>query len=92
MFQGRLISGDFGYYDEDGEVFVIDRLKEIIRIADFTDICPSEMESAILSHPGVKEVAVVEQPRDDGVDVLVIFVIRSDQILENGRQVIFALV
>lgn len=55
---GRLHTGDIGYIDNDGYIFVVDRLKELI-IASGYNIYPRMVEEAIYMHPSVKEVAVV---------------------------------
>ncbi len=55
---GRLHTGDMGYIDAEGYVFVVDRLKEII-IAGGYKIYPRVVEEAIYMHSSVKEAAVV---------------------------------
>lgn len=47
--------------DEDGELFVIDRLKELIKYRGH-QIAPAEVETVLLSHPAVLEAAVVAVP------------------------------
>nr|XP_034180941.1 PKS-NRPS hybrid synthetase psoA-like [Osmia lignaria] len=58
---GWLHSGDLGYYNEKGELFIIDRLKELIKFQGF-QIAPTEIEGVLQSHPAVLEVAVVSMP------------------------------
>jgi long-chain acyl-CoA synthetase len=55
---GRFHSGDVGYIDEDGYVFLIDRLKEVI-IAGGYNVYPRHVEEAIYKHPAVLEVTVI---------------------------------
>ena len=55
---GRFHTGDIGYIDEDGYVFLIDRLKEVI-IAGGYNVYPRYVEEAIYKHPAVSEVTVV---------------------------------
>lgn len=66
LFSGWLHSGDIGYIDEEGELFILDRLKDLIKYRGF-QISPSETELLLLTHPGVLEVAVmgVPHPVDD---------------------------
>ncbi|XP_032691423.1 4-coumarate--CoA ligase 1-like [Odontomachus brunneus] len=59
--EGWLHSGDLCYFDEDGELFVIDRLKELIKYRGH-QISPGEIETVLMSHPAVLEVAVVAVP------------------------------
>jgi long-chain acyl-CoA synthetase len=55
---GWFLTGDIGYKDQDGYFFVTDRKKEIIIKGGF-NISPREVEDALLSHPAVKEAAVI---------------------------------
>lgn len=54
-------TGDLAYYDENGELFIIDRLKETMKYRGI-QISPSEIESLLQTHPDVVEVAVVGIP------------------------------
>ena len=54
-------SGDLGYCNDKGELFIIDRLKELIKFQGF-QIAPTEIEGVLQSHPAVLEVAVVSIP------------------------------
>jgi len=58
---GRYRSGDLGKMDEDGFVYVVDRLKDMI-ISGGENIYPAELEGVIATHPAVAEVAVVGVP------------------------------
>ncbi len=57
MRDGRLHTGDIGYMDDDGYVFITDRLKEMISASGFK-VYPRTVEEAIYQHPAVKECAV----------------------------------
>jgi long-chain acyl-CoA synthetase len=57
IFDGRLHTGDIGYMDADGYVFITDRLKEMITVSGYK-IYPRQVEEAIYQHPAVKECAV----------------------------------
>ncbi|OXU19499.1 hypothetical protein TSAR_014476, partial [Trichomalopsis sarcophagae] len=58
---GWLSTGDKGFYDENGEVHVIERLKEMMKYQNH-QISPSEVEQVLLSHPAVMEVSVIPIP------------------------------
>ncbi len=61
---GWLRSGDAGYIDEDGYVFIHDRIKDMI-VSGAENVYPAEVENAIFGHPDVGEVAVIGIPDDD---------------------------
>ena len=58
---GWLYTGDAGYLDEDGYVFIHDRVKDMI-ISGGENVYPAEVESALAEHPAVGEVAVIGVP------------------------------
>ncbi len=56
-----LRTGDIGHVDPQGYVFIEDRKKDMILVSGF-NVYPNEVESVIVTHPGVLEVAAVAQP------------------------------
>ncbi|PQM26588.1 acyl-CoA synthetase [Sphingopyxis lindanitolerans] len=58
---GWIHTGDAGYLDEDGYLFIHDRMKDLI-ITGGENVYPAEVESAIFGHPAVQEVAVIGIP------------------------------
>ncbi|MEU5095247.1 long-chain fatty acid--CoA ligase [Streptomyces sp. NPDC020996] len=56
--EGWFHSGDIGYLDEDGYLFIVDRLKDMI-ISGGENVYPAEVERVVSSMPGVVDVAVV---------------------------------
>jgi fatty-acyl-CoA synthase len=58
---GWVFTGDAGYMDADGYLFIHDRVKDMI-ISGGENIYPAEVESAIYGHPAVQEVAVIGVP------------------------------
>ncbi len=58
---GWIATGDVGYIDEDGYVYMYDRAKDMI-ITGGENVYPAEVESAIYGHPDVLEVAVISIP------------------------------
>ncbi|XP_018313883.1 linear gramicidin synthase subunit D [Mycetomoellerius zeteki] len=60
---GWLLSGDIGYYDDDGNVFFIDRISEFILFFGI-NISTAEIEHVLKSHPAVSQVAVIGMPHE----------------------------
>lgn len=60
---GFFLTGDLGYLDEEGYLFVVDRKKDII-IRGGENIASAEVEQAIYAHPGVAEASVFGLPHD----------------------------
>ena len=58
---GWIRTGDLGYVDGDGNVFVVDRLKELIKVNAF-QVAPAELEALLLTHPRVADAAVIPRP------------------------------
>jgi fatty-acyl-CoA synthase len=60
---GWVHSGDAGYMDEDGYVYIHDRIKDMV-VSGGENIYPAEVENAIYGHPAVADVAVIGVPDD----------------------------
>ena len=73
---GWLRTGDAGYMDEDGYLFVHDRVKDMI-ISGGENIYPAEVESAIFGHPAVAEVAVIGVPDDKWGEMVLALVVTT---------------
>ncbi|KAF7133001.1 hypothetical protein RHSIM_Rhsim09G0212900 [Rhododendron simsii] len=77
---GWLHTGDIGYVDDDDEVFIVDRVKELIKFKGFqacSFVPPAELEALLVSHPSIADAAVVSQKDEVAGEVPVAFVVRS---------------
>ena len=78
---GWLHSGDVGYADRDGYLFVVDRLKELIKYKGL-QVAPAELEGVIQAHPSVADAAVIPVPDLEAGEIPKAFV-----VLKPGIQV-----
>ena len=72
---GWLRTGDVGVVDEKGYLFVVDRLKELIKYKGF-QVAPAELEAVLLSHPDVADAAVIGKPDAEAGEVPLAVVVR----------------
>ncbi|HLX16160.1 MAG TPA: fatty acid--CoA ligase, partial [Bradyrhizobium sp.] len=77
---GWLRTGDAGYMDKDGYLYIHDRIKDMI-ISGGENIYPAEVESAICDHPDVAEAAVVGIPDDTWGEA-----VKAMVVLKQGKQ------
>ncbi|MER5943017.1 4-coumarate--CoA ligase family protein [Streptomyces sp. NPDC001928] len=74
--EGWLHTGDVGHVDAAGWLFVVDRVKELIKYKGF-QVAPAELEALLLTHPGIADAAVVGAYNDDGNEVPHAYVVRQ---------------
>ena len=87
---GWLKTGDIGYLDEDGFLFLADRAKDMI-IRGGENIYPIEIENELLEHPAVKEVAAIGVPHERwGEEVAVMVHLNEEASLSEDELVDFA--
>ncbi|KAI3967653.1 hypothetical protein MKX01_039563 [Papaver californicum] len=75
--EGWLHTGDIGYVDDDNEIFIVDRVKELIKFKGF-QVPPAELEALLLSHPSIADAAVVSQKDDVAGEIPVAFIVLSN--------------
>ncbi|GGY07576.1 4-coumarate--CoA ligase family protein [Streptomyces tanashiensis] len=73
---GWVHTGDIGRVDEDGWLFVVDRVKELIKYKGF-QVAPAELEALLLTHEGIADAAVIGVTDADGTEIPKAFVVRQ---------------
>ncbi len=58
---GWLYSGDVGYFDEDGTLFVVDRIKDVVLVGGFS-VFPREIDEVLYAHPDIVEACTIGVP------------------------------
>jgi acyl-CoA synthetase (AMP-forming)/AMP-acid ligase II len=71
---GWLHTGDLGRVDQDGYVFIVDRVKELIKYRGL-QVAPAELEAVLLAHPEIADAAVVRYPDEEAGEVPKAFVV-----------------
>jgi long-chain acyl-CoA synthetase len=78
---GWLYTGDLGYLDEDGYMFIVDRKKDVIKSSGF-QVWPREVEEVIATHPAIAEVGVAGVP-----DLYQVEAVKAWVVLRAGHSV-----
>ena len=89
---GWLYTGDVGHLDEDGWLYIIDRIKDLIIRGGF-NVYPRDVEDVMLAHPDVVAAAVVGKPDQKLGEEVVAFVqlapgatVTTEQLIAYGRE------
>lgn len=82
-----LRTGDIAYFDEDGYLFIVDRIKEIIKYKGF-QIAPADLEAVLVSHPLIIDAAVTAAPSEECGEIPVAFVVRRQETTLSEQDVI----
>jgi acyl-CoA synthetase (AMP-forming)/AMP-acid ligase II len=77
--EGWLHTGDLGCADADGWIFVVDRVKELIKYKAY-QIAPAELEAVLLAHPAVADAAVIPSPDEVAGEVPKAFVVLKEDV------------
>ncbi|OKJ99534.1 AMP-dependent synthetase [Streptomyces sp. CB03234] len=89
--EGWVHTGDIGRVDADGWLFVVDRVKELIKYKGF-QVAPAELEALLLTHDGVADAAVIGAYDEDGNEVPKAYVVRQPDAGELTADDIIAFV
>jgi acyl-CoA synthetase (AMP-forming)/AMP-acid ligase II len=73
---GFLHTGDIASVDSEGILYIVDRLKELIKYKGY-QVAPAELEALLLTHPGIADAAVVGVPDEEAGEVPKAYVVRT---------------
>nr|WGU11325.1 4-coumarate:CoA ligase 9 [Crinum x powellii] len=83
---GWLKTGDLCYFDHDGFLFIVDRLKELIKYKAY-QVPPAELEQILQSNPEIADAAVIPYPDEEAGEIPMAFVVRQPGSSINEKQV-----
>jgi 4-coumarate--CoA ligase len=72
--EGWLHTGDIGHIDPEGHLFIVDRLKELIKYKGF-QVAPAELEALLLTHHQIADAAVIGLPDDEAGEIPAAYVV-----------------
>ena len=84
---GWVFTGDGGYRDEDGFIFIVDRMKDMI-VTGGENVFSAEVESAISTHPAIAEVAVIGIPAEKWGEAVHAIVVLRDGMSASEADII----
>lgn len=85
---GWLHTGDVGFYDEDKQFFIVDRIKELIKWKGY-QVPPAEIEALLLTHRMIKDAAVIGIPDEATGELPLAFVVKADKSLTEDQVIQF---
>ena len=74
-----------GHFDKDGHFYIIDRLKELIKVKGL-QVAPAELEAVLVSHPKISDAAVTSVPDERQGEAPKAFIVKKDDGL-NEKEV-----
>jgi len=80
--EGWLHTGDVGRVDEEGFLSIVDRAKELIKYKGY-QVAPAALEDVLLSHPSIRDAAVIPSPDEEAGEVPKAFVVASGSISQD---------
>jgi O-succinylbenzoic acid--CoA ligase len=84
---GWLHTGDIARIDADGAVFVVDRVKELIKVKGF-QVAPAELEAVLRTHPGIADAAVIGVPDERAGERPKAFVVRAGGVPVGADEIV----
>lgn len=85
---GWLHTGDVGYYDNDKQFFIVDRIKELIKWKGY-QVPPAEIEAILLTNRKIRDAAVIGIPSESVGELPLAFVVKADKDLTEEEVIEF---
>lgn len=75
--EGFFLTADIGHFDENGNLYIVDRKKDLIKYCGH-QISPSQIESYLIAFPAVKAACIIGIPNDVETDLPAAFIVRNE--------------
>ncbi|HEV2086807.1 MAG TPA: AMP-binding protein, partial [Cryptosporangiaceae bacterium] len=85
--QGWWRTGDVAVSDEDGDLYLVDRIKELILVSGF-NVYPREVEAVLVAHPGIVEAAVIGVPDPSTGETVKAYVVTAPGVQITAEEVV----
>lgn len=85
---GWLYTGDMGYMDEDGYIFIVDRKKDMVIVGGY-NVYPREVEEVLYEHPQIIEAAVIGVPDENAGEAVHAYVVSRDPSLTEEELIAY---
>ena len=82
-----LHTGDIGRADEDGYLYIVDRVKELIKYKG-QQVAPAELEAVLQSHPNIADAAVIPIPDEEAGEIPKAFIVAKSESILTATEVI----
>ena len=76
---GWIHTGDIGYFDAEGYLYVVDRVKELIKYKGL-QIAPAELEAVLVQHPAIADAAVIRVPDEEAGEIPKAFLVARSEV------------
>jgi 4-coumarate--CoA ligase len=83
---GWLRSGDVAHYDEQGNFFITDRIKELIKVRGYA-VAPATLEELLVSHPAVQDAAVIPFPDEESGELPRAYVVLNKNMTTTEKEI-----
>lgn len=83
---GWFLTGDIGHCDEDGYLYIVDRKKDLLKYCNY-QVSPTEIESILLKHPGIKQVTVIGIPDPASTELPAAVIVKHDDVDVSADEV-----
>jgi long-chain acyl-CoA synthetase len=80
-------TGDVAYRDDDGDLFLVDRIRELVLVSGF-NVYPREIENVLFTHPGIAEAAVIGVPHPYTGETVKAYVVAAPGVHLTAEDVI----